>query len=305
MTMGTVHTPTIKQMQYLVSLAEEQHFAKAADRCSVTQSTLSAGIAEMERLLGIVLIERSRRVVRFTDLGDRIAEQSRRVLEETDLLADLVRASGRPLTGDMRMTVIPTIAPFVLPRLTSVAKRDYPGLRLLLREETSGSACESLQTGRTDCVLLAQPFPCGDVNEAHVVDDAILLAARSDDPILDRDDAWIDSIDPSRLLLLEDGHCMRDHALSACGRPDMERSARMIGTSLHTLVTMVDGGIGVTMVPRMAVDAGILMGTDVVAREIRSPEAVRRVVLIWRRGSLRERDFHLVADMARSLFPPA
>lgn len=304
MTTTTVHPPTIKQMQYLVALDDEEHFARAAERCAVTQSTLSAGLAEMERLLGIVLIERTRRVVRFTTIGRQVAAQARKVLSETDLLADIVRASGRPLSGDMRLTVIPTIAPFVLPGMVALARRDYPDLRLLLREETSAAACESLQAGRTDCVMLALPYPCGEVEEEHVVDDRIMLAARSDDPILDQGTGWVDRMDPSRLLLLEDGHCLRDHALSACGRPDAVESARMMGTSLHTLVTMVDGGVGVTMIPAMAVASGILDGTDVVARDIESPDAVRRVVLIWRRSGPRDADYRLVADMARSLFSP-
>lgn len=304
MTNTTVHPPTIKQMQYLVALDDENHFGRAAERCAVTQSTLSAGLAEMERLLGIVLIERTRRIVRFTPLGRRIAEQARKVLDETDHLADIVRASGRPLSGDMRLTVIPTIAPFVLPRMVAVARRDYPELRLLLREETSAAACESLQAGRTDCVMLALPYPCGEVEEAHIVDDRILMAARSDDPILDKGGDWMKQIDPARILLLEDGHCLRDHALSACGRTGFAESAGMMGTSLHTLVTMVDGGIGVTMIPEMALASGILDGTDVVAREMESPNASRSVVLIWRKSGPRDADFRLVADMARSLFSP-
>jgi LysR family transcriptional regulator, hydrogen peroxide-inducible genes activator len=155
--------PTLKQLQYLVALQEHGHFGKAADSCFVTQSTLSAGLRELESLVGVTLVERNRRVVRFTALGERIADKARRVLREADELGDMVRASGKPLTGELRMSVIPTIAPFLLPRILPRMRRDWPDLKLYLREETSSAACESLSHGRADCVLLAQPFACGEV----------------------------------------------------------------------------------------------------------------------------------------------
>jgi LysR family hydrogen peroxide-inducible transcriptional activator len=296
-----VYLPTLKQLQYLVALAGEENFGRAAERCGVTQSTLSSGIAELERLLGVILIERNRRVVRFTDLGSSIAAQATRILDETEVLADIVRASGEPLTGDLRLSVIPTIAPFVLPRLVTAVKRDYPGLRLFLREEMSGEACASLSGGRSDCILLALPYVCGDVEQEHIADDAILLAARSDDPTVITAATPAEAIDPERMLLLEDGHCLKDHAISACNRPDVAAGARMMGTSLHTLVQMVDGGIGMTMIPQMAVDAGILDGTDVEARNLGSPDAKRAIALVWRKASPRERDFRLLASTIRSI----
>lgn len=299
--MKQVYLPTIKQLQYLLALSDEENFGRAAERCGVTQSTLSSGIAELERLLGVILIERNRRVVRFTALGSEIAGQARRILDETETLADIVRASGEPLTGDLRLSAIPTIAPFVLPRLMAVVKRDYPGLRLFLREEMSADACASLSDGRSDCVLLALPYVCGDVDQEHITDDAILLAARSDDPAVLAATTPADAIDPDRMLLLEDGHCLKDHAISACNRPDVSAGARMMGTSLHTLVQMVDGGIGMTMIPRMAVDAGILDGTDVVARDLGSADAKRSIALVWRKGSPRERDFRLLASTVRAV----
>lgn len=299
--MKQVYLPTLKQLQYLVALAAEENFGRAADRCGVTQSTLSSGIAELERLLGVILIERNRRVVRFTDLGSTIAAQASRILDETEVLADIVRASGDPLTGDLRMSVIPTIAPFVLPRLVTAVKRDYPGLRLFLREEMSAEACASLSGGRSDCILLALPYVCGDVEQEHIADDAILLAARSDDPAVLTAETPAAAIDPERMLLLEDGHCLKDHAISACNRPDVAAGARMMGTSLHTLVQMVDGGIGMTMIPQMAVDAGILDGTEVEARTLGSPDAKRSIALVWRKASPRERDFRLLASTIRAV----
>ena len=290
-----VHQPTLKQLQYLVALRDHGHFGRAADMCSVTQSTLSAGLRELEALLDAVLVERSRRVVRFTALGDRVAEQARRVLREADALTDIARAAGRPLTGELRMSVIPTIAPFMLPRALPRLRADYPELRLYLREEPSGPACDGLAQGRTDCVLLALPFACGDVESAPLFDDA-LLAAFPAAEVPPTATVAPDAIAGDRLLLLEDGHCLKDHALAACAHPGIRSSAAMLGTSLHTMVQMVDNGLGITLLPDMAVRAGILNGTNVGTRPLAAEEARRTIALVWRRGSPRERDFRLLAD---------
>ena len=290
------HLPTLKQLQYLIALRDHGHFGRAAEACFVTQSTLSAGLRELESLIGVTLVERTRRVVRFTPLGDRIAAKARRVLREADELSDLVRAAGRPLSGEMRMSVIPTIAPFMLPRILPRLRSDYPELKLFLREEASGPACEGLNHGRTDCVLLALPFACGDVETAALFDDPLLIAcAAGEDP--PGDPVTPDAIDSARLLLLEDGHCLKDHALAACGRPELRTEATMLGTSLHTVVQMVDNGLGLTLLPEMAIRAGILDGTGVHAHRLRAPYARRTIALVWRRTSPRERDFRLLAGV--------
>src|SRR5215213_2533207 len=155
----TVHLPTIKQLQYFVALRQHGHFGKAADACFVTQSTLSAGLRELETLLGVTLVERTRRVVRFTPLGDKVAEKAVRVLREAESLTDMARVDGQPLHGELRMGVIPTIAPFLLPAMLPRLRREWPLLKLYLREETSNAACEALHRGQLDCVLLALPYP--------------------------------------------------------------------------------------------------------------------------------------------------
>jgi LysR family hydrogen peroxide-inducible transcriptional activator len=291
----TVYLPTLKQLQYLVALEDTGHFGKAAESCFVTQSTLSASLRELESLVGVTLVERNRRVVGFTPLGARIAEKARRVLREAEELADMARAAGQPLTGDLRMGVIPTIAPFLLPTMLPVLRREWPGLKLYLREETSQSACEALHRGQLDCVLLALPYGCGDVASVDLFDDPLFVAfPRGEAP--DGDSVDVAAIDENRLLLLEDGHCLKDHALSACNRPDLRAHAAMMGTSLHTLVQMVDNGLGMTFIPAMAIEAGILEGTRVDARPLRSDHGFRRIALIWRRSSPRESEFQLLAS---------
>jgi LysR family transcriptional regulator, hydrogen peroxide-inducible genes activator len=290
----TVYLPTLKQLQYLVTLQDTGHFGKAAESCFVTQSTLSASLRELESLIGATLVERNRRVVGFTPLGVRFAEKARRVLREAEELADMARAAGQPLTGDLRMGVIPTIAPFLLPTMLPVLRHEWPKLKLYLREETSQAACEALHRGQLDCVLLALPYACGDVASQPLFDDPLFVAfPRGEAP--EGADVESGAIDETRLLLLEDGHCLKDHALSACNRPDLRAHAAMMGTSLHTLVQMVDNGLGVTFIPAMAIEAGILEGTRIDARPLRSDHGYRRIALIWRRSSPRESEFQLLA----------
>ncbi|KTT70898.1 hydrogen peroxide-inducible genes activator [Sphingomonas sanguinis] len=295
--MAATYLPTLKQLQYLVALQDHGHFGRAADACFVTQSTLSAGLRELETLIGVTLVERTRRVVRFTPLGERIADKARRVLREADELGDMARAAGRPLSGEMRMSVIPTIAPFMLPRILPRLRRDYPDLKLFLREEPSGPACERLHNGRTDCVLLALPFACGEVTAEPLFDDRLFVAFPTDDDNAPPAAIPAAAIDENRLLLLEDGHCLKDHALAACNRPELRAEATMLGTSLHTIVQMVDNGLGMTMLPEMALKSGILDNTNITARPLDAENAVRKIALVWRRASPREKDFRLLAQV--------
>lgn len=296
----STYLPTLKQLQYLVALKDQGHFGKAAESCFVTQSTLSAGLREIESLMGVTLVERTRRVVRFTPLGLKIAEKARRILREAEELADMARAAGKPLSGELRMGVIPTIAPFLLPALLPKLRAKYPDLRLFLREETSQAACDSLHRGQLDCVLLALPYGCGEVESATLFEDRLFVAfppgLAGDAP----ESVRPESLDEEQLLLLEDGHCLKDHALAACNRPELRAEAAMLGTSLHTLIQMVDNGLGLTMIPEMAVRAGILTGTGVVVRPLDSNHAARQIALIWRKSSPREKEFNLLADALRS-----
>ncbi len=298
------YLPTLKQLQYLAALKQHGHFGKAADSCYVTQSTLSAGIRELETLIGVTLVERTRRVVRFTALGDRIVEKAHRVLREAEELAAIAEASGKPLTGELRMSVIPTIAPFLLPRLLPRLREERPELKLYLREETTQACIEALRHGQGDCALLALPFAIGELESEVLFQDPLYIAFPRDDP---RDPPEIvrpETIDESKLLLLEDGHCLKDHALAACNRPELRASATMMGTSLHTLVQMVDNGLGLTIVPGMAIEGGILEHTRIVARPLRAEHAFREIALVWRKNSPREKEFRLLAELLREAWGP-
>jgi LysR family transcriptional regulator, hydrogen peroxide-inducible genes activator len=296
----SVHLPTLKQLQYLVALHTHGHFGRAAEACFVSQSTLSAGIKELETLIGITLVERTRRVVRFSPLGLRVAEKARRILRETEDLADMVRASGKPLAGELRLGVIPTIAPFLLPALLPRLRAQWPDLKLFLREETSAAACKALHRGQLDCVLLALPYACGEVERAELFEDDFLVAFPPGAADALPEKVKPAAIDETKLLLLEDGHCLKDHVLSACNRPELRAEAAILGTSLHTLVQMVDNGLGMTLVPAMAVEAGLLAGTNVVVRRLDAEHPSRRIALVWRRNSPREKEFRMLADALKA-----
>ena len=291
---------TLTELRYIVAVAREKHFGRAAEACFVSQSTLSAGLRDLEALLGVVLVERTKRAVRFTPLGNAVVAKAHRILREAEELADLVQSSGQPLAGEMRMSVIPTIAPFLLPRMLPRLRRERPNLKLFLREEPSAAAIESLHHGRADCVLLALPYQTGEVEKETIELDALFVAFPQGDPRDPPDEILPSAIDEHRLLLLEDGHCLKDHALAACNRPELRASATMIGTSLHTLVQMVDNGLGLTMLPEMALDSGILNGTNVVARPLKAASANREIALVWRKNSPRSEEFRLLAEELRT-----
>jgi LysR family hydrogen peroxide-inducible transcriptional activator len=296
----SVYHPTLKQLQYLVALHEHEHFGRAAEACFVSQSTLSAGLRDLETLLGVVLVERTKRALRFTPLGNAVVAKAHRILREAEELSEMVQSAGQPLAGEVRMSVIPTIAPFLLPRMLPRLRRERPALKLFLREEQSAAAVESLHHGRADCVLLALPYPAGDVDKETIELDALFVAFPKNEFRDVPEEILPGLIDEHRLLLLEDGHCLKDHALSACNRPELRASAAMIGTSLHTLVQMVDNGLGLTMLPEMALDAGILNGTDVVARPLASSNANREIALVWRKNSPRAEEFRMLAEELRA-----
>jgi LysR family hydrogen peroxide-inducible transcriptional activator len=287
--------PTLRQLRHLVALADHRHFGRAADAVAVTQSTLSASIKELETVLEAALVDRTRRQVVLTPLGQQTVERARRILADTEALALAARAQREPLMGTLRMGVIPTIGPYLLPAVLPGLRRAYRGLQLYLVEDLTPRLLEQLHTGQLDVVLLALPYDCGNVESARLFDDRFLLALPPDHPL-----AKERRVDPERLrsedvLLLRDGHCLREHALSVCDLADRRRTEAFEATSLPTLVQMVDNGLGVTPLPELAIDAGLLRGTSLVTRPLASEEPGREIALVWRRGTGRRGEFLLLA----------
>jgi LysR family hydrogen peroxide-inducible transcriptional activator len=268
----------------------------------VTQSTLSVGIAELERVLGALLVERSKRSVRFTPIGEEVVARARGMIRAGEDLVAVAQDAREPLVGAIRLAVIPTVAPFMLPCILSGVGAEWPQLRLFVREMLTAPACEALHRGIVDCVLLALPAECGEIDVCDIITDRLLLAMPADNGQAVRRVRTaipIDEIDGTRLLLLEDGHCLREHALATCRVAEPAPDARFVASTLHTLVGLVDAGLGITLLPQMAITAGILTGSRVHARAIAGDGAERRITLAWRKRHPREAEFHLLAATIR------
>lgn len=290
--------PTLRQLRYLIAVVDHRHFGRAAEACHVTQSTLSAGIQELEGLLGVQLVERSRKRVVPTSLGAQVADRARRLVREAGDLVDLCRHSG-PMTGPMRIGVIPTIGPFLLPRLMPVLRREWPDLAPYLREDQTARLLDQLARGDLDVAILAFPWPVGDLAVEEVGDDPFQLALPPDHGLATADRVPVAALADETLLLLEEGHCLREHALAACEMAARQPAHAVYGTSLITLVQMVASGLGVTLLPRIALAAEVVRSADVVLRPLADGGPPRRIGLAWRRESARAADGPTLAAVVR------
>lgn len=289
--------PTLRQLRYLVELAERLSFRQAADALFVTQSTLSAGIKELESVLGVALVERDQRTVRLTPLGCEVVERARALLAAAEDLVGAVKGAAAPLAGSLRLGVIPTIAPFLLPAILPPLRAKYPALRLFLREDQTARLLERIESGQLDFALLALPYDTGKLVVRPLLQDEFWYVARDDDPTAKLTQFALRDLDPGRILLLEEGHCLRDHAITACGPRGRSIAPEFEATSLPTLVQMVEGGLGVTLLPEMTVKAGILRGTKLIARPFAARAPARTIALAARASSPLRRDFDLLADL--------
>lgn len=287
--------PSLRQLGYLVALAQHLNFTRAAAACFVTQSTLSAGLKELEATLGTTLAERDRQSVLMTPLGLEVAQRARLLLAAAKDLAALAAASAEPMTGTLRLGAIPTIAPFLLPRVLPGLRAKYPGLKLLLREDVSASLLQRLEGGQLDFALLALPFDTGDMQVRRLFDDEFWLVGRDDDPALKAKRARVTAPVAEKLVLLEEGHCLREHTLAACARTEASNASGVEATSLLTLVQMVESGIGLALLPELALNGGLLNGTRLVARPL-TPAPKRIIALLARRSSARQADWQALGD---------
>lgn len=297
-------TPTLRQLRYLVAVVERCHFGQAAEACLVSQSTLSAAIQELEDLLGAPLLERTKRTVVPTPLGRDIAERARELLKAAEDLVDMAAVSRDPMSGPLRLGVIPTIGPFLIPRIAPLLRREFPGLKLYLREDQTARLLTQLNAGELDAAILALPYPMEDTESLEIGEDRFWVVCPPGHRLCHAAVARPADMALEDLLLLEDGHCLRDHALAACSLEGARRNIAFQGTSLHTLVQMVADGLGVTLVPQMALDAGILRGLDLPAVPLAGDAPSRRIGLVWRRTSARKETFRrlgavLQAELAR------
>lgn len=291
-----INLPTLRQLRYLVELMESCHFGKAAEACHVTQSTLSAGIQELEDLLGVRLLERTKRRVVTTPIGLEIAERARRTLEEAEGLVEAARAGAEPLSGDLRLGVIPTIGPYLLPRVLPELRRRFPKLKLFLREDQTAHLLNQLSAGDLDVLILAFPMETPGAETRMIAKDPFWLVCPENHPLAALKEVAPDSIPQEELLLLEDGHCLRDHALAACKLSGASRKHGFQGTSLHTLIEMVANGLGLTLIPDMAARSQLIGSSSLAMRPLSGEAAAREIGLAWRFTSGRRAEFKLLAS---------
>ncbi|MFO1128383.1 MAG: hydrogen peroxide-inducible genes activator [Rhodospirillales bacterium] len=289
--------PTLRQLRYLVALADRQHFGRAAEDCLVTQSTLSAGIQELEALLGVTLIERGKRQATPTPVGEAIVARARALLQAAEELADLADAGKRPLAGILRLGVIPTIGPYLLPPRLPAVRARYPDLRLYLREERTARVLELIVRGRLDAAIIALPYDIAGLAAIPLGNERLMVALPVGHPLAQRDRIADADLEGQRLLMLEDGHCLRNHALTACGLAPGRPNEDLQGTSLGTLVQMVASGLGLTFLPEMAVEVESRLAPEVAIRPLAGQAPAREIALVHRPESSRRRDLELLGEM--------
>jgi len=287
---------TLRQMRYLVAVADTLSFSRAAELCFVTQPTLSAGIKELEDQLGVQMIERTRRSVMMTPLGEDVTERARRLLLDAAEIETLARTHKNPFEGDLKLGSIPTIGPYLLPRALPAIREAFPKLRVFLREEMTESLLDGLNAGRLDLVLIALPFQTGALKVMPLFEDGYQLASPPDWPVPHGAKALTQS---GQLMLLEKGHCLQRHALAAYPGQISTAVDSFAATSLTTLIAMVSEGLGITLLPELAINAGAVGAANLTLTPL--PDACpRRVALVWRAGTARAEVFEKLGELLRA-----
>lgn len=287
--------PSNRQLQYFTALAHHGHFGRAAEACFVSQSAFSNAIKELETLLGVKLVDRTNRSVTITATGQQVATQARLCLQDVSSLVEMAAGSRQPLTGELRLGVIPTIAPFMLPRILPNLRRQYPELQLYLIEDQTQRIYDRLMAGELDVLLLALPWDMRGVDVSPLFEDSFCLAYRDGTDRIDPANYRFNRLNKDSVLLLEDGHCLRDHALAACKIQNSKALRRFGASSLLTLVEMVDADLGITFLPEMARGTSVLKNTRVKLQAL-DEKSFRTIGLCWRKGSGRVDEFRLLGD---------
>lgn len=294
-----MNSPTLQQLRYAVAVADHRHFGRAAQACFVSQPALSAQVRELEGRLRVQLFERTTQGVLLTPRGADIVERARRILREVDDLCDAAAGAGDPLVGPLRLGVIPTVAPYILPTAMHRLGEEHPGLEVYLREDRTAALVGQLLAGELDLLLLALPLHRPGVEELVLYDEPFLLAVPEGHPLARRARCAVGDLAGERLVLLDDGHCLRDQALDVCSTTAGDRPPEVQGTSLPTVVNMVAAGLGVTLLPASTVrrEAGPLARIEV--REL-TPRPTRTIGLAWRASSANAEGYRRLGDVFRA-----
>lgn len=291
--------PSPQQLKYLVALSETGHFGRAAKRCNVTQSTLSAGLKELEAVLGVTLVERTKRRVLVTPLGRTVSARAREILKYYEDMTDLAAGGARKLTGPLTFGVIPTIAPYLMPPAMASMRKLFPELKLFLREEQTEQLLARLRTGDLDLALIALPYDVGDLVTLTLAEENIVACLPADHALVAEKVITPAMLAKAQILTLESGHCWREHAWSACRLSSRRANEVFHATSLPTIVQMVAEGLGVTLLPQMAVARETVGQKGIVVRPVASSNPARSIALVWRATSTRSEEFAKIGAVLR------
>ncbi|EFM60572.1 hypothetical protein P046_01113 [Brucella suis 06-997-1672] len=291
---------SVRQLHYFLALVQAGSFSRAAEAIGVTQSTLSAAIQALEAELGATLIDRTGRRMQMLPAGEDFLARARDIVALIEELPEHARQAERPLTTRLRMGVIPSIAPFLLPKVLPATAKAFPELQLTVREGLTRSLLESLRSGTLDVALVARPYDLDEFEIAEIGRDPFLLAVRRDHALANRDSVEASDIDDQPFLLLETGHCLREHVMAAIGSKPAQMSGDVHATSIMTLVQLVQFGMGVTLLPQLAIKAGVTRGTDLSVVPYEGKYNFRSLVLAWRTNAARRNEFQLFANHLRS-----
>lgn len=294
----------IRDLEYLVALHEHRHFGRAADASYCSQPTLSTQIRKLETELGVDLVERGSRQVLFTPVGERVVRRARRVLAEAGEIRDLARSAQNPRSGTIRLGAFPTLAPYLLPHVIGALSSDFPDLEILLVEEKTGELLTQLRDGVLDAALVAMPVNDESLHVEPLFREEFVLAAPSGHPLAERPEPQLSSaVVGEDLLLLSDGHCLRDQALEVCRMSGAEERRGFQATSLETLRLMVAAGVGVTLMPRLSVLPPVVANPSIALRELSAPAPFRDIALVRRKTSVHRELIDDVAGSLRSALP--
>ncbi len=291
-----VNLPTVKQLRYLIALEKYLHFGRAAESCFVTQSAFSVAIKDLETLLNVSLVDRTNRSVVFTSTGKLVTQQARLAIFDMEGIVDIAKSIQKPLSGVLKMGIIPTIAPFLLPKILPKIRKKYPKLELYIIEEQTKIIHTMLLEGELDVLLLALPFELMNTESISIFNDPFKLAYKKDTTLIDPDRFSPTKNNNESIMLLADGHCLRDHALSACGITRKGNINKFSASGLYSLIQMVNSDLGVTFIPQMAIDSGLLKNTKVLTKDLKD-KSYREIGLAWRKASVRKHEFNLLADV--------
>ena len=293
--------PTFRQLKYLVSISKNLHFGKAAKECFVSQSTLSSGIQELERLLNVKLLERTKRTVFLTPLGKEISKKAESINIEMNDVLDLVKSAQEKMFGETRLGVIPTIAPYLLPKLMPKIRKHYPGLNLKLVEDQTANILNMLYSGSLDLILIAKPYKTENLNVELIKKDFfhVALPFNSNLSKIKKKSLNNSDISQTNMLLLDEGHCLRDHALQACSKETKQKIDAFKATSLLTLVQMVANNTGITLLPDLVINSELLKNSKIKILDYENNKNFREIALCWRLSSPRNNDFSNFASFLR------